>query len=169
MSNISTQFKKGHKGYKGMLGKKLTPEHKAIALKNMRPGWNKGMKGLIGKGWGRKRKIALSHPVKSTEYYKENYKDNKAKLSEESRLRQLKKKLKEFNILEADYEMLLLLGCSVCKNLGTKEKRLHLDHSHKTGKFRGILCSNCNFAIGHSKDNPILLRRLANYLEGGVL
>jgi hypothetical protein len=41
----------------------------------------------------------------------------------------------------------------------------HTDHCHRTGKFRGLLCGSCNFAIGKARDNPRTLRRLAFYLE----
>lgn len=55
-------------------------------------------------------------------------------------------------------------SCWICK--GKKpEKTLHMDHDHKTGKFRGLICYNCNLAIGYLKDDPDLLRRVAAYLE----
>ena len=41
----------------------------------------------------------------------------------------------------------------------------HLDHDHKTGKFRGYICGSCNRALGMVKDNPEILRRAAAYLE----
>lgn len=40
-----------------------------------------------------------------------------------------------------------------------------VDHNHKTGKFRGLLCDDCNIAIGRLKDNPEILRRLEIYLR----
>lgn len=58
--------------------------------------------------------------------------------------------------------------CAVCGSLPPVEgprKRLHLDHCHQTGKVRGFLCQSCNHAIGHAKDDPDLLRKLASYLE----
>lgn len=39
------------------------------------------------------------------------------------------------------------------------------DHDHATGKFRGWLCRKCNLALGLVKDNPIILRRMAHYLD----
>lgn len=40
-----------------------------------------------------------------------------------------------------------------------------IDHNHKTGEFRGILCKKCNRAIGMLQDSPTILRRAAEYLE----
>ncbi|MFF7750289.1 endonuclease VII domain-containing protein [Streptomyces sp. NPDC007971] len=42
----------------------------------------------------------------------------------------------------------------------------HVDHCHKTGRVRGVLCFNCNSAIGKLGDNPDAVRRAAAYLEG---
>lgn len=39
------------------------------------------------------------------------------------------------------------------------------DHDHKTGKPRGILCRNCNMALGYMCDDPSRLRLAADYLE----
>jgi hypothetical protein len=53
---------------------------------------------------------------------------------------------------------------SVCEICG-REDRIHLDHNHVTGAFRGWLCLNCNRALGLVRDNPVILRALAAYLE----
>lgn len=53
--------------------------------------------------------------------------------------------------------------CGVTKN--GERTRMHLDHDHKTNKFRGALCHRCNLAIGHFDDDPALLRKAAEYLE----
>ncbi|GGU95119.1 hypothetical protein GCM10010260_33080 [Streptomyces filipinensis] len=43
---------------------------------------------------------------------------------------------------------------------------MHVDHCHKTGRVRGVLCFNCNSAIGKLGDNPGPVCRAAAYLEG---
>jgi hypothetical protein len=40
-----------------------------------------------------------------------------------------------------------------------------VDHCHNTGKVRALLCRGCNTALGHAKDDPVILRKLADYLE----
>ncbi|MEV6049978.1 endonuclease VII domain-containing protein [Streptomyces sp. NPDC052107] len=44
----------------------------------------------------------------------------------------------------------------------------HVDHCHKTGRVRGVLCFNCNSAIGKLRDDPDVGRRAVAYLEGNL-
>lgn len=60
--------------------------------------------------------------------------------------------------------------CAICgtKDAGThrgKSKALAVDHDHKTGKIRGLLCEACNQGIGKLKDDPEILRKAADYLS----
>lgn len=56
--------------------------------------------------------------------------------------------------------------CLCCQSVPTTSKTpWHVDHNHKTGAVRGILCLHCNITLGHARDNPELLRKLADYLE----
>lgn len=52
--------------------------------------------------------------------------------------------------------------CAICRKV---PKRWHVDHNHISGSVRGILCGPCNQGIGQFKDDPILLRTAADYLE----
>jgi Recombination endonuclease VII len=55
----------------------------------------------------------------------------------------------QLGITDADYEALLAAqggGCAICGN-PPKTRRLHVDHDHKTGKVRGLLCHRCNRAL----------------------
>ncbi|MCT7352744.1 endonuclease VII domain-containing protein [Streptomyces sp. 15-116A] len=59
--------------------------------------------------------------------------------------------------------------CRACRGLCViclKAPAVHVDHCHKTGKVRGVLCFNCNSAIGKLGDDPDAVRRAAAYLEG---
>jgi hypothetical protein len=60
--------------------------------------------------------------------------------------------------------------CEICKNPPSGSRNgiplsLCVDHDHATGAVRGLLCSNCNSAIGLLKDDPERIRRAAAYLE----
>jgi hypothetical protein len=58
-------------------------------------------------------------------------------------------------------------GCAICGAARGSKKvaRLFVDHDHKTGKVRGLLCSHCNSMLGHSRDKVSNLRRGIQYLE----
>lgn len=55
--------------------------------------------------------------------------------------------------------------CLICNQKAKETRLLTIDHDHKTGKVRGLLCDNCNTGLGLFKDSPNLLRRAALYLE----
>ena len=52
--------------------------------------------------------------------------------------------------------------CDVCKKTG---RIICFDHCHKSQKFRGWICSQCNVTLGYAGDSPELLRKLADYLD----
>ena len=52
--------------------------------------------------------------------------------------------------------------CAICQ---TKLEEKCLDHDHKTGKIRDLLCNNCNAGLGKFQDNPELLIKAADYLK----
>lgn len=54
--------------------------------------------------------------------------------------------------------------CGVCAKPMIPGKQTHLDHCHATNKIRGIVCENCNFVLGHAKDDPLTLTSAADYL-----
>lgn len=62
--------------------------------------------------------------------------------------------------------------CAICKGDETrtnwrssKSDALCVDHDHKTGKVRGLLCDNCNRALGLFRDDPVLLGRAVAFME----
>ena len=62
--------------------------------------------------------------------------------------------------------------CKICGQLGNGFDKgwetfrcLAVDHCHKTGKVRGLLCTRCNNALGAFKDNVELLMTAAEYLK----
>lgn len=56
--------------------------------------------------------------------------------------------------------------CEICGAFGSSLKKgIHFDHDHKTGKFRGWICSRCNLALGLVKDNTETLSAMIEYLN----
>jgi hypothetical protein len=54
--------------------------------------------------------------------------------------------------------------CAICQRARGVSKRLAVDHCHRTGLVRGLLCSKCNSILGHSRDDPEFFRRASLYL-----
>lgn len=73
-----------------------------------------------------------------------------------------------FGLSVHEFEALLAAQggvCVICKKANWRKRRPHVDHDHASGKIRGILCFNCNGALGHIHDNPEILRAMINYLK----
>ena len=62
-------------------------------------------------------------------------------------------------------------SCAICKSKTNKTSgnrefwNFSVDHCHDSGKVRGILCNNCNRALGLFQDNPELLEKAAEYIK----
>jgi len=55
--------------------------------------------------------------------------------------------------------------CLICSKKCFRHKRLSIDHDHKTGKIRGLLCHKCNNGLGLFNDSPVLLKKAAEYVS----
>lgn len=60
--------------------------------------------------------------------------------------------------------------CAICGSTETvtrsgRVRRPSIDHCHRTGVIRGVLCSGCNSGLGLFDDDPARLRAAAEYLE----
>lgn len=82
---------------------------------------------------------------------------------------------RNYGLTLADYDDMLKKQngvCAIC--LGIERsfshrtgqlKKLAIDHSHTTGKVRGLLCSRCNLTIGHIEESIELLRAMELYMQ----
>ena len=55
--------------------------------------------------------------------------------------------------------------CAICGSDTHRGKNWHIDHCHGSKKVRGILCTNCNVALGHAQDDVGRLKAMIAYLE----
>jgi len=71
--------------------------------------------------------------------------------------------VEEYNLMEVSQ----FHKCAICRNSQNNKRTNYfdVDHSHKTGKVRGLLCTNCNQGIGKFQDNKELLLHAYNYLK----
>lgn len=59
--------------------------------------------------------------------------------------------------------------CALCEkpqNPGKRNGRLSVDHDHKTGKVRGLLCVLCNIMLGRYDDSIKKFEKIPAYLRG---
>ena len=82
---------------------------------------------------------------------------------------QLNRYLKStYNITLQQYDEMLSAQGNVCAICGSNYPghcgRFCVDHNHKTGEVRGLLCNQCNIGIGALQDNPDILLKAAQYL-----
>ena len=78
--------------------------------------------------------------------------------------------LKKYGITSQDYLDLLNEQdgkCAICRiaSPGGKCKNFAVDHCHQSGRIRGLLCRNCNCAIGLLGDDPELVHAALEYLQ----
>jgi hypothetical protein len=88
----------------------------------------------------------------------------------EMKLRKIQKK---YGLIpEQYYQMLREQGnkCKICfdPDRGDPRHFPFVDHCHKTGRVRGLICKECNHALGLFQDSVEILRRAADYLEAGL-
>jgi hypothetical protein len=134
---------------------------------------------IINKDAMRDKRTILRGTPDYKEYfhkYWENYYPNNAEtLKERSRAwyRENKTKhqngtyMRKFGMSKADKDnMIKEQGgkCSICGNQLDNARNTHVDHDHKSGFIRGILCNHCNLLLGHAKDDVNILQSAIKYL-----
>jgi len=103
-------------------------------------------------------------------------KTNWSKLAGERKIRtqQLLRKnmlFRKYGITPEQYNEMLLKQdgkCAICRSVDSKSARttnMAVDHDHTTSKVRGLLCNDCNIAIGLLQDNPLVCEAAAEYLK----
>jgi hypothetical protein len=102
--------------------------------------------------------VAAHTPEERSEYGRKAYRRHR-------RAHHLNKK---FGLTAEQYEVMVVAQnghCAICTEEDRPDKRLAVDHNHKTGKIRALLCDRCNRGIGYFYENSALLRKSADYLD----
>ncbi|HHT9147317.1 MAG TPA: endonuclease VII domain-containing protein [Candidatus Wunengus sp. YC61] len=109
---------------------------------------------LVRDKWNAKRRAQKDNPMEQQKRHHQHVK-------------------RKFGISHDDYNKMLLSQDGKCFLCGTenpnrngeKVGNFSVDHDHKTGKVRSLLCTKCNHGLGNFMDSPSLLRKAATYLE----
>jgi hypothetical protein len=111
------------------------------------------------------REVRYQHVQADPEHVREIDRRSKLSKSEKNRDKRLRSL---YGINVAQYDALLASQsgrCAICW-IVPRTRRLAVDHNHKTGEVRGLLCTFCNHKmLGGAKERPEILRRGAEYLE----
>lgn len=90
--------------------------------------------------------------------WREENRDRHNEYSRRSRLRRR---------LAIEQERLALQGglCGLCRRPPKDGERFELDHDHRTGEIRELLCRRCNYLIGAADDDRTVLLAAIEYLD----
>lgn len=78
------------------------------------------------------------------------------------------KKYERRGITKEEYDIVFEIQdgkCAICQNPPKSNQSLAMDHNHKTNEFRGLLCKECNRALGLFGDNIDRLTNAVIYLK----
>ncbi|QMP84432.1 endonuclease VII [Streptomyces phage Dagobah] len=74
---------------------------------------------------------------------------------------------KVYGLAAGEYGQLYIFqgkACAICRRATGATRKLSVDHDHKTGLARGLLCRPCNDLLGHLRDDREAARRIYQYL-----
>lgn len=112
--------------------------------------------------FGRRARCKSCISLQLKEYYKDSLNNRRAK----NRISHYKN---TYGLTVQDLEDLKEKQYHRCLICDRHEKELNhifrVDHDHKTGKIRGLLCHNCNCGLGHFRDDADLVAQAMYYLR----
>ena len=113
------------------------------------------------------KQCVRNYQTENKSRFKQHYQDNKPRFALRARRNHLRR---EYGISLDDYQNLLKNQngvCKICKRHENKNLQggLSVDHCHKTGKVRGLLCRECNAGLGKFKDDIEIMQTAIEYLK----
>ena len=107
----------------------------------------KSCKNLIAKQW---RKDNPKNTEKHLVRMRERAKERRYGITQE-----------QFNKMLIDQKNM----CAICSSKFKNTKNTHIDHCHDSSRVRGLLCNNCNMALGQFNDNTDIMDNIIKYLQ----
>jgi hypothetical protein len=119
------------------------------------------------------RRWRLNHPEKAAELRRSYERRNKEKVNARNRRKYhlnpaktaARHRLRKYGISQEDFDKMLRAQggrCAICSLL---LKSPYVDHDHKTGKNRELLCRLCNWVLGGAHDSIDILEKSILYLK----
>jgi hypothetical protein len=124
-------------------------------VKSARRSW------YLSKGREYHRAWRANNPVKRRGYH-QSFKDSHPHYYIENR----------YGISIVEYKQMLDTQnnkCAICRKSFRDSKSTCIDHCHKVGHVRGLLCRYCNSWIGYIGESPATMRRALEYLSKEIL
>jgi len=114
---------------------------------------------------------SCSKPKKPTEFYRKDRQGRRDRVCK--RCRTIEQREKTLGITDETYWDLYHKQagrCGICRRrlYSKRYKVFCVDHDHDTGAIRGLLCHNCNRAVGMFRDCSATIQRAAAWVEGTV-
>lgn len=128
--------------------------HKKALKKYRQSKKGKIMAKRAGKKYREPEERKIAHKEYNREWYRRKGRDYSLRFNYGITLKQYEEMLKQQNEV-----------CAVCSEVNLNGKLLCVDHNHKTGKVRGLLCDSCNHVLGMGKENVDRLAKAILYLK----
>lgn len=122
----------------------------------------------------KRRQISRRHYLKHIDNIRvraKAHKDaNREKIRSLERIAARKRRMRKMGLTEEHLAAVLVEQnhvCAICQLFPVRAdggREMALDHCHKTGRFRGVLCNSCNTALGKFNDDASRLERAISYL-----
>ena len=102
------------------------------------------------------------------DYQKRYRAENREAVLDRGRRCERRRKLKKYGLTEESYNQMWQdqnESCAICLTSEKGTRDWHVDHCHRTGVVRGILCHHCNLMLGNARDSEDILEAGMHYLQ----
>jgi hypothetical protein len=117
----------------------------------------------------RRKKLRKEWRIKNKKSEQERYRryrSNRANI-QKIKINARRNKIRTYGLSVKEHSDMLAAQngvCAVCGDINHNGWNLAIDHDHKTGKVRGLLCNKCNTAIGGCRDNIYIIFKFLDYM-----